>query len=208
MNPLTSAIVAGEPEAWAVIDAHAERLRGMAVGYSIDPEDALQEMRIKLWRAATHGTTFDSTGHLVQYGVSAMRSVAHDAYRHSQFPSKKHTPVPLDDVDWRDITTPDAADIVDHFEWRRRFWEVLEPYLNGPRERIAIGTLAAQHKNNSSSSNSIGTHAFKPAQVAMQWPHLFENEQDVYNVRRGVLGRIRRNPTTMNTLRELREEAA
>lgn len=207
MNTLTAAIVAGDPDAWAILNAHAGRLGGIAAGHGVDPDDALQEMCLKIWRAASRGTVeFEAPGSLVNYGVAAMHSITKDYYRRSRALSRGAEPVGIDHADWEGAVAPDTADLADHIEWRQRFWDILRPYLHGPRECIAIGTIGLQRKN--VRSNAFGAGAFKPSQVVEMWPHLFKTEVEVYNVRRNVLGRIRRNAATKKLLEELQEEIA
>lgn len=186
MTDYAAALAAGDSAVWGIIDAHANRLGGVAAGRGAEPEDALQEMRLKVWRAAATGrATFPTPGALVGYANSAMYSVAIDARRRAAVRIDALR-APLDAADWRGVGSPSpAAD-----DWRRALWDELRPHLRSEAEEVAILTLAE------------GTPLREAARC---WPGLFTDERAVFNARRNVMGRIQRSAATIAALRELRE---
>lgn len=190
---LAAALAAGDAAAWGIIESHANRLGGVAAGHGADPEDALQDMRLKVWRAAASGrATFPTPGALVGYASSAMRTVAIDAHRAAAASMRAGVTVSFAEADRARHATPPADAHAQRADWRRRFWDALRPALPTARARVAIGSIAVD---------------VPPRLVAAWWPHLFVDETDVYNERRNAMGRIRRSPAIVAALRELREGA-
>jgi DNA-directed RNA polymerase specialized sigma24 family protein len=188
---------------WEVFNAHTPRWysRMIHTAAGCDFDQMMQDLRLRVWRAyARH--QFQSTGQIVNYGEVALRHVTIDALRHNK---SGRVIVPIDmAINASGPDTPERS--ASQAAWRAQFWDVLRPHLRDARERIAIGTLAVEHTN--AYSSKIGTGYFRASQVAAEWPHLFADATDVSNVRRYVLGRIRRNKDTLSLLSKLREEIA